>query len=271
MSQSHRYRPEELRRLATDLLSRAGLARERASAMARLLLWYDAVAAHEFGIASLVTWLARLERGEFDANQEGRVGPEHASTAVLESKRGLPPLVLARAAVIASQKARDVGVGMVRVVGLPEELGPAAAIAADLAIGPYAGAVLGPGSAQAAAVPSAEGVPVVYDSTLGAGEEGGPPEGAIDRLAPWALLAGGEDVLVVAVAVAAFESLVSFHRRVASAIAGKGERPGWIFPELWQARREAIQHAGIPLAADTLRAIRERADSAGVAFPGPVG
>src|SRR5690606_23475003 len=98
-----RYRPDDLRRLATELLSRAGLGRMRASALGRLLLWYDAAGAHDYGIAGLVDWLSRLERGDFDPKQEGRVGPEHASTAVLEATGGLPPLMLARAAEIAGQ------------------------------------------------------------------------------------------------------------------------------------------------------------------------
>ena len=234
MSKQARYRPDDLRRLATDLLAGAGLERSRASALARSLLWYDAVAAHRYGIAGLPDWLARLERGDFRADANGRVGAEHASTAVLEAAGGLPPLVLARAAEIAGQKARDTGAGIVRVVGLPPSVGPAAAVATELAIGPTVGLVLGPGTAQSAAIPASEGLPVVYDSALGDGTGDGPgdPLGSLtDRLAPWTLLAGGSEVLVAAVAVAAFEPLGSFHERVAAAIDGREAPAGWIFPD----------------------------------------
>lgn len=276
MTEPLRYRPDDLRRLATELLSQAGLGRERASAFGRLLLWYDAIGAHDYGISGLNDWLSRLERGDFDPSQDGRVGLEHGSTAVLEGLGGIPPLVLSRAAEIASQKARDTGVGLVRVLGLPPSTGPSAAIAADMAIGPYAGVVLGPGSSQAAAFPSAEGVPVVFDSMLG------PVEGVeetlegtshlvIDRLAPWALLAGGQEVLVGVVAVAAFESLGSFHSRVADAIDARNPPTGWIFPRSWHQRRLEFQQRGVPLQSALISALRGHCSSAGIDLPRPIG
>ncbi|WP_169976753.1 Ldh family oxidoreductase [Tautonia rosea] len=281
MSESPRYRPDDLRRLATELLSRAGLARERASALGRLLLWYDAIGAHDFGIVGLGDWLTRLDHGDFDPKQQGRVGPEHASTAVLEASGGLPPLLLARAAEIAGQKARDTGVGIVRVIGLPPSAGPAAAIAADLAIGPFLGLVLGPGSAQSAAIPAPEGVPLIFDSILGdAGGEievtDGPTTGdepmrmIVDRVAPWLLLSGAQEVVVVALAVAAFESLGSFHRRVAEALEGRTAPAGWIFPEAWERHRSEAQQRGIALAESVIGPLRERSAKAGVGFPSPV-
>jgi LDH2 family malate/lactate/ureidoglycolate dehydrogenase len=270
-----RYRPDDLRRLATELFARGGLARERASAFTRFLLWYDAIGAHDHGISGLIDWLDRLEGGEFPPGKQGRVGPEHASTAVLEGPGVLPPLLLSRAAEIAGQKARDTGVGMVRVLGLASSSVPAAAIAAELAIGPYAGAVLGPGSTLAAAFPSAEGVPVVFDSLLASSLGGSPradnPMGAVlDRLAPWALLAGEGEVVVVAVAVAAFEPLGTFHRRVAETIETRDGADGWIFPRAWQQHRLDQQRRGVPLPEPVTRALRERCSSAGIALPEPI-
>ncbi|MEW4567580.1 Ldh family oxidoreductase [Tautonia sp. JC769] len=281
MSESPRYRPDDLRRLATELLSRAGLARERASALGRLLLWYDAVGAHDFGIVGLGDWLARLERGDFDPKQPGRVGPEHASTAVLEAAGGLPPLLLARAAEIAGQKARDTGVGVVRVTGVPPSAGPAAAIAAELAIGPFLGLVLGPGSAQSAAIPAPEGVPLIFDSILGdaAGDDDtSPPTAAgdepmrmvVDRVAPWLLLSGDHEVVVVALAVAAFESLGSFHRRVAEALEGRSAPAGWIFPETWERHRSETQRRGIALADSAIGPLRDHSARLGIPFPDPI-
>jgi LDH2 family malate/lactate/ureidoglycolate dehydrogenase len=279
VSESPRYRPDDLRRVATELLSRAGLARERASALGRLLLWYDAVGAHDFGIVGLGDWLTRLEHGDFDPKQSGRVGPEHASTAVLEAAGGLPPLLLARAAEIAGQKARDTGVGVVRVIGVPPSAGPAAAIAAELAIGPFLGLVLGPGSAQSAAIPAPEGVPLIFDSILGevgsederehlASDE--PMKMVVDRVAPWLLLSGGQEVVVTALAVAAFESLGSFHRRVAEALEGRTAPAGWIFPETWERHRSEAQRRGIALAESVVGPLRERSARAGVGFPDPM-
>lgn len=281
MSESPRYRPDDLRRLATELLSQAGLPRERAAALGRLLLWYDAVGAHNFGIVGLGDWLTRLEHGDFDPKQMGRVGPEHASTAVLEASGGLPPLLLARASEIAGQKARDTGVGIVRVIGVPPSAGPAAAIAADLAIGPFLGLVLGPGSAQSAAIPAPEGVPLIFDSILGdAGGEAEATEGStavvepmrtvVDRVAPWLLLSGGQEVVVVALAVAAFESLGSFHRRVAEALEGRTAPAGWIFPETWERHRSETQQRGIALPESVIGSLRERSGRAGVGFPEPM-
>lgn len=276
MSEEARYRPDDLRRLATDLLAGAGLERSRASALARLLLWYDAVAAHRYGIAGLPDWLARLERGDFRADANGRVGAEHASTAVLEAAGGLPPLILVRAAEIAGQKARDTGAGIVRVVGLPPSAGPAAAVAAELAIGPTVGLVLGPGTAQSAAIPASEGLPVVFDSALGAVEAPEPgdrdPLGSLtDRLAPWTLLAGGSEVLVAAVAVAAFESLGSFHERVAAALDGREPPAGWIFPAQGDRLRRQVRERGVPVPRPLDAELRRRAEAAGVPFLTPIG
>lgn len=277
MSESPRYRPDDLRRVATELLSGAGLARERASALGRLLLWYDAVGAHDFGIVGLNDWLTRLDHGDFDPKQTGRVGPEHASTAVLEAKGGLPPLLLARAAEIAGQKARDTGVGIVRVIGVPPSAGPAAAIAAELAIGPFLGLVLGPGSAQSAAIPAPEGIPLIFDSILG--DAGGaeepttedePMRKVVDRVAPWLLLSGDQEVVVVALAVAAFESLGSFHRRVAEALEGQSAPAGWIFPETWERHRSETQRRGIALPESAVEPLRDRSARAGIGFPDPM-
>jgi LDH2 family malate/lactate/ureidoglycolate dehydrogenase len=236
------------------------------------------VGAHDFGIVGLNDWLTRLDHGDFDPKQTGRVGPEHASTAVLEAEGGLPPLLLARAAEIAGQKARDTGVGVVRVIGVPPSAGPAAAIAAELAIGPFLGLVLGPGSAQSAAIPAPEGIPLIFDSILGdAGGEAEPPTTAdapmrmvVDRVAPWLLLSGDQEVVVVALAVAAFESLGSFHRRVAEALEGQSAPAGWIFPETWERHRSETQRHGIALPESAVGPLRERSARAGVGVPDPM-
>jgi LDH2 family malate/lactate/ureidoglycolate dehydrogenase len=163
-----RYRLDELRRFAAALGAGAGLAPERAMELATHLLWFDAAGAARHGLATLPDWLAKLERGEVDPRAEGRIGAEHAATAVLDGQGGLAPLDPVAGAGVAGEKAREVGVGLVRVTGLGPS-GPAAAVAAELAIGPQVGLVLGPGPHRALAVPTAAGLPLVFDSALAEG------------------------------------------------------------------------------------------------------
>ena len=243
--------------------------------MARLLLWYDGVGVHHFGIAELPDWLSKLDSGAFKPSDVGRVGPEHASTALMEAGAGLSPLILARAAEIAGQKARDTGAGIVRVIGLPPAPGPSAAVAADLAIGPFLGAVLGPGAAQAAAIPSADGVPLVFDSAFeGAAEDlksdRDDPIGPLrDRLAPWALLAGKGEVMVAALAVSAFEPLSAFHERVDEGLRGREAPTGWIFPAASERIRCEAERYGVPLDVGVVDELRRRSAAAGIPFPEP--
>ena len=269
MSATARYRADDLRRLAAELLAGAGVDHARASAMARQLLWYDGAGAHRLGIAGLEGWLSRIEGGDFAPSEIGRVGPEHASTAVVEADRGLPPLVLAHAAEIAGQKARDTGAGIVRVVGLPRDPGPSAAVAADLAIGPYIGAVLGPGSVQAAALPSADGVPLVFDSAFAASTPArdDPIGPMLDRLAPWTLMATEGVAVVAALAVSAFEPLTTFHQQIDAALQGREAPIGWIFPASWDRSLRASLATGVPLVAEVADALRRRSETAGLPFP----
>ncbi|CAN5893442.1 hypothetical protein BH23PLA1_BH23PLA1_40300 [soil metagenome] len=278
-----RYRIDDLRRLAADLGSRLGLPPARGAALAKHLLWFDAIGARSAGFARLPSWLDRLELGEFEPDSEGKIGQEHASTAQLSAGRGLPPIVLDRAAEVAGQKARDTGLGLVRVSGLLPG-GPAAPIAAALAIGPLVGLVLGPGPEQAIALPTAEGLPLVYDSILEV-DQGERPEAEAndDRepiatdlaglVAPWALLAEPGEVIVVALAVSALEPLSSFQERVSAACEVRGDRrvgphsSGWLAPREWEARRRAVREHGLGLPSAVEEALRKRAEAAGLSFP----
>ena len=129
-SPTTRYRLDDLRRLATALGSSLGVSPPRASALATHLLWFDAAGASPFGMASLPGWLGRIEAGEVDPVSPGRAVLEHAGTAVFDAQGGLPPLALETAAGIASEKARDVGVGLVRVRNIGPT-GPSAPVASN--------------------------------------------------------------------------------------------------------------------------------------------
>ena len=138
-----RFRLDDLRRFAASLASSLGVAPARASSLASHLLWFDAAGASSHGIATLPSWLARIENQEVDPTAEGRARQEHAGTSIFDAQNGLAPLVLARAAEIASEKARDLGVGIVRVQNLGPS-GPPAPVAADLAVGPFVAVIAGP-------------------------------------------------------------------------------------------------------------------------------
>ena len=263
MSHPPRYRLDEVRRFAAALAAGAGLTPARAAALATHLLWFDAAGAAGFGIAALPDWLGRIERGEIDPRAEGTLGVEHAGTLVLDGRGGVPPLVLARAAGIAVEKARDVGLGIVRVANLGPA-GPAAPIAAEVAIGPEAAAVLGPGPAWAIALPSPAGLPLVADSAL-AGDAPIPAE-----LAPWALLAPAGDRLIVTLSVRAIEPLAAFHERIAAAARSLAGSPGRLVPEAWEARRREIRERGVPIAGGPLAELLGRAEALGLAPPEPV-
>lgn len=267
MSQTRaRHRLDDLRHFATTLGAAAGLASGRAAALASHLLWYDAAGRPRGGIATLPDWLKRLERREIDPEAEVAIGAERAATARLDGRGGVGPLVLSRGAEVASEKAREVGVGLVRVGGLGPT-GPAAAVVAEAALGPFLAVALGPGPSWSLAIPTAEGLPVVADSAFV-----DPAAGAPLPPLPWpgtAVVPEGEWLIQV-VAVAAFEPLEAFRERVSSGLVGSsgGPAPGLLRPDDWEAHRRAARERGIALEARTWKELRRWADRLEVPAPG---
>ncbi len=258
------HRVDDLRRFAASLASGLGVSPPRASALASHLLWFDSAGLPGFGIATLPAWLDRIDRREVDPRAEGRIGVEHAGTAVLDGQNGLAPLILARAAGIAAEKARDVGQGVVRVVGLGAA-GPAAPIAADLAIGPHLAAIAGPGPSWALAIPSKSGLPSVVDSGLdpASGEDAAPGFARFLRA-----LAGEGGWAIFALTIPAFENLVTFQDRMESAgpPGGRG-----LDPIAWEASRRDALDRGIPVDDRAAAELRVWADRLGVPpLAGPV-
>jgi LDH2 family malate/lactate/ureidoglycolate dehydrogenase len=237
-----RYRLDDLRRFGAALAAGLGVAPARAAALATHLLWFDAAGASAFGIAGLPDWLGRIERREVDPQAEGRVRCEHAATVVFEGQHGLPPLVLGRAGALAGEKARDVGVGVVRVTQVGPS-GPAAAWVAERALGPEVALALGPGPNWALALPTADGLPLVLDAALG------PASPAVweELAAPWAVLVPEGGWLIVALAVTALEPLATFHERVQAALARLNPAPGRLLPGPWHAARSAARAQGIAI------------------------
>jgi LDH2 family malate/lactate/ureidoglycolate dehydrogenase len=270
-----RYRFDDLRRFAASLIAGLGVSAPRASVMASHLLWFDAAGASSQGISTLPTWLHRLDRKEIDPVAEGRSWLEHAGTAVVDGRGGLAPLILEKAAGIAAEKARDVGVGIVRVHGLGPS-GPVAPVVAELAIGPFIAMIAGPGPSMAVGLPMPEGLPSLYDSALevttSAGESSSSVSpGGIEALAPWiTAIAGSDDGWsILALSVSAMEPLSSFHRRVATLFRGRAGS-GYLTPGPWEARRREVRGRGITLDggfSDDLRTWTERLE---VPWPSPL-
>ena len=268
VSAATRYRLDDLRRLGASLASGLGVSPPRASALASQLLWFDSAGLSEHGIATLPGWLDRIVRKEVDPAAEGRPRLEHAGTAVVEGRNGLAPLVLAKAAGIAAEKARDVGLGIVRVTGLGPT-GPAAPVAADLAVGPFLAAIVGPGPSWTVAVPTAEGLPILHDSRLGPPEAGGEVPAWLDAWPLWAgAVSGGEEGwAILALNLPALEPLVGFRERVAAMAPPAPRGVGSLSPPAWEASRREALDRGVPLDDRGSAGLRAWADRLGVAWP----
>ena len=261
--------------------------------MASHLLWFDAAGASTLGIATLPAWLEAIESGQLDVKAEGRIIGQRSAMAIFDGERGLPHLMLERAAELAVEAARETAVGLVRV----DHVGPidsAAAVVAGIALGPMAGLVVGPNHLWSMGLPSDAGLPVVVDSGLAAATSAGksgrgrsPDEAlkpapsrrtgtspAIDlldglRLATEVLIPAG-GWLVAAVSVAAVEPLSAFHQRVASARYGLDEAPGRLLPDAWESHRRTARADGVAIASPAWKSLNQWAQRLAVEVPGPL-
>jgi LDH2 family malate/lactate/ureidoglycolate dehydrogenase len=268
LSEVLRYRLDDLRRLSTSLASAVGLAPARSAALGTQLLWFDAAGASTFGIRTLPDWLQRLESREFAMVAEGRITGERAGTAVLDGQNGVPPLLLARAGELAVEKARDAGIGLVRLTNIGPT-GPAAFIVAEMALGPIVGLAIGPGRRAAVALSSDEGLPTVYDDRLGGDEA----SSAIGDLAPWtAAIVPEGGWLVAALSVTALEPLAAFQERVgriATQAPGGPIAAASLSPRAWESSRREARERGIAVTDDAWTRLQAWADRLAVSMPAP--
>lgn len=304
----HRFVYDDLRRFAVALGTAAGLAPARSAALAAHLLWFDAAGAPTLGIATLDTWLTAIDERRVNPSTIGRVARERSSLAELDGENGLPLLVLERAAELAVEKARDSGMGLVRVVGI-EPAASAAPIAAGIAIGPMAAWVLGPDGTWSLALPTAAGLPLVVDPGLSAAAASGKPASADAaggrasgqtqtqtqargasgrrhernpapdfpegmRLAAEVLVPEG-GWLVAALAGSGPESLSAWHERVArarerSAATDAGARLHVLDPEGWEARRRRLWQEGVEVASPAWKPLVQRARGPAIEPPAPL-
>ncbi len=267
MSEALRYRLDDLRRLSTSLGAALGLAPARSAALSAQLLWYDAAGAQSQGICTLPDWLQRLESHEFDPAAEGRVTTERAGTAVLDGQNGVPLLLLERAGALAVEKARDTGIGLVRLANVGRA-GSVACVVAEMALGPIAALAIGPGKAAAVALPSDQGLPAVYDSILGSAAA--EVADAVFPLAQALLPDGGW--LIAALSIAALEPISTFHERVAAVAAraeAMGIRSGFLCPQAWEVCRRDAREQGVAVEKSVWHRLKGWADRHAITLPEP--
>jgi LDH2 family malate/lactate/ureidoglycolate dehydrogenase len=293
----HRYGFDDLRRFASAIGAAAGLPPPRSVALASHLLWFDAAGAPDLGIASFPSWLEAIERRRVDPTAAGRVISERTALAVFDGENGPAPLVLARAAEVATEKAREAAVGLVRVSGV----GPipsAAPVAAGIAIGPMAGWVVGPNRCWSMALPSQGGLPLVVDSGLPGSESGEGPDsaggagrrtshrtkttssGRDGPISASTLLEGfwlSTEILipdggwlVAAVSVSAMDSPTTWHERLAAVAARMQAAPGRLLPEAWEARRRQVQQGGVVIEPAAWKSLAHWARRFSVEMPDPI-
>ena len=273
VDETQRFRLDDLRRHAAALGAAAGLARDRAATLAGHLLWYDAAGRPELGLRRLPGWLDRIEQGTIDPHAEPRIGLEHPGTAVLDGGNGLPPWswpVPRRWP--ARRLARSAWAWCGSATCSPSTRRPRSPPIWPLA---HFAAILGPRPSWTLAVPSAAGLPAVFDTDLEAAastDDGVAPTFGVapswvERLGPWAAgLVPEGDWLILALAVTALEPLASFQDRVAAAVGGNTESAAdTLRPAARDAHRRAVREQGVPIDPATRAALDRHAVRLGVA------
>ncbi|GAC1469294.1 MAG: hypothetical protein NVSMB9_12960 [Isosphaeraceae bacterium] len=270
------YRLDDLRRFSSSLAIGAGVTPARAATLASYLLWYDTVGAASLGLATLPDALEQYLSGAIDPKVEGSVLRERSAATVFDGRNGVPHLVLARAGELAIEKARDTGVGLVRLLNVMAPAS-AASIVAEMATGPFWAWIVGPGNRWSIAVPGEGGLPVLFDPALATGEKS--RKGATSPTSPpvpesviglWAsMLTPDEGWLVAAVSIPSMEPLPSFQARVASVIQGREKAQGLLLPEQVESFREQVRRQGLSLSPGTWKNLLRWADRFGVEPPAP--
>ena len=186
-------------------------------------------------------------------------------------------LVLERAAALAVEKARDVGVSLIRVVNVGP-VGSAAGVAARGAVGPTAVAFFGPDGACAIALPGAGGLPTVYDPLLAAdpqprtvskkGKNSARPEKAFADLLR--TLATDSGWLVAAVSIPSFEPIEAYHAHLVASLEGLDRTDGLLPGSLCESLRRETNERGVFIPASVWNALKDWASRLGLEPPAPL-
>jgi LDH2 family malate/lactate/ureidoglycolate dehydrogenase len=270
VDEAERFPADELRRFVVALLTAHGWTAIQAGSIAAYRLWLDTAEARGLGIARLPGLLDGEASGTIKPGEAGRLASERSAVAVLEAESAAPELVLIRAGELASQKAGETGIGLVRVVGLKGEATPSAPVLAEMALGPNLALALGPGAAWGMAIPSQGGLPAVLDSSLG--PKGAKPRGkapaALRDLVPGAgWLAGEDSVVIGAIQFSAFDDAERFQERMAMIFDGWANQAGLFLPETFAKARQRAAGEGLAVEEEAWRKLGRAAELHGVERP----
>jgi LDH2 family malate/lactate/ureidoglycolate dehydrogenase len=109
-----RVQPDELRRFVSSLLTTVGMAAEYADQAADTLVTADLRGVPTHGVSSMLRgYIHGMRRGWINATPEMSVVSERASAATIDCDRGLGVSLAPRAMVMAIEKARATGVGVI--------------------------------------------------------------------------------------------------------------------------------------------------------------
>lgn len=258
MSEERTVALDELRHWLVELGVAAGLKPGWATVWARYTIWSEVVSREGFGLASVPLVLEKLAGKEFDPKAEPKLALERPAVAVLKAGRALPALVIARAVELSEQKAREAGIGSVRIVGLGDALGAdPLVIASELGAGPYQSRVVGPGARRSVGFPTGRTPALLHEEKRAVGIA---PEAPCPA-DPEAVGLAAEDVLVITQAVNLVEPLEAYGERTlrwAGELAARQD--GWLTPTFQEDLRRRAEQQGLSLAEPTKSALAEWAE-----------
>lgn len=110
-----RYRGDGLKKVATDVLERAGVARRHAETVADSLIHADLRGVASHGISRLPVYLKRMEAGLVDCRREPVLAKQNGAVALLDGGNQLGAIVGEAALEHALELARRYGTGLVGV------------------------------------------------------------------------------------------------------------------------------------------------------------
>jgi LDH2 family malate/lactate/ureidoglycolate dehydrogenase len=148
---------DALRRLASDLLSRAGMPPAHAGTVADVLVWANLRGVDSHGVMRIPRYVELIANGDVNPNPTITRRVDTAATVVLEADRAAGPVAMTAAMAAAVSKAREVGVGLAFVRGTTH----------TSAVGYYALQAVQHG--MAGVVVSASGPNMVYHGARAAG------------------------------------------------------------------------------------------------------
>ena len=270
VDEAERFSADELRRFVVALLTAQGWTAIQAGAIAAYRLWLDTAESRELGIARLPELLDAAASGAIKPGEAGRLAKERSAVAVLEAESAAPELVLIRAGELASQKAGETGVGLVRVVGLHGEGTPSAPVLAEMALGPNLALAFGPGAAWGVAIPTRGGLPAVLDSSLapkGTKARGKAPAALRDLVPGASWLAGEESVVIGAIQLGAFDDVERFQERTAVIFDGWGDQAGLFPPETFAKAKGRAAGEGLAVEEEVWRKLVQVAELHGIDRP----